>query len=288
MLKLLFAKLAHRTSHLPDNCPSVLGLVLIACFSLSIDAAPKKKALDFWLPHDVQNTTPVDHSPWQRLLDKYLIGDHSSGINRFRYSKVAAEDKTKLQSYIKSLAARNPRTLSRPEQMAYWINLYNALTVKLIVDNYPVESIKNLGKGFFSFGPWDDDIVEIEQQKLTLNHIEHGILRPIFNDPRIHYAVNCASLGCPNLSARAFTAENLESLLTYAAKTYVNHPRGVSLKDNKLVISSIYHWFKEDFGDSQQALIDHLVKYAQPELQTKLRRYRGGIKHEYDWKLNKP
>lgn len=103
--------------------------------------------------------------------------------------------KQQLKRYIQQMASLDPRDYKKQEQFAYWVNLYNALTVQLVLDNYPTSSIKKLGKGFFSFGPWDDDIIRVAGKKLTLNDIEHRILRPIWRDKRIHYVVNCASLG---------------------------------------------------------------------------------------------
>lgn len=127
----------------------------------------------------------------------------------FRYAEVTKEDKTLLNDYLDQLSKLDPREFNRQEQYAYWVNLYNALTVKLILDNYPVASITKLG-GLFSFGPWDEKVFTVAGQTLTLNDIEHRILRPIWKDPRTHYAVNCASLGCPNLQSQAFTAQNTE------------------------------------------------------------------------------
>ena len=230
----------------------------------------------------------IDHKPWQKILDKYLQSDHPSGVNRFHYSQVSADDKKALKIYLSQLRSIDPRAYRRSEQMAYWINLYNALTVDLILDNYPVKSIKKVGKGLFSFGPWDDDIVRIAGNKLTLNDIEHKILRPLWKDPRIHYAVNCASYGCPNLVTKVFTASNTDFLLNQSARDYVNHSRGVRFEDGNLIVSSIYHWYSEDFGGHDQKLIEHLKKYAEPQLKQKLDQYQGPIDHEYDWSLNEP
>lgn len=122
-----------------------------------------------------------------------------------------------------------------------------------------------------------------------MNNIEHDILRPIWNDNRIHYAVNCASLGCPNLASQAYTAANMERLLEKSATDYVNHPRGVQFQINgKLLVSSIYCWYNVDFGSTNDNVITHLRKYAKPELANRLRGYKGSIAHHYNWDLNKP
>jgi len=175
---------------------------------------------------------------------------------------------------------------NRDQQRAFWINLYNALTVEVVLDHYPLESIREISSGWFSRGPWDLELIEIEGEALTLNDIEHRILRPIWRDPRIHYAVNCASLGCPNLRMQAFTAANSDSLLEAGAVEYINHPRGARVVDGELHVSSIYVWFKADFGGNDAGVIAHLKKYAKGELRAAI----DGIEHidddSYDWRIN--
>ena len=263
-------------------------LAFLSVVSQITYAAPTNKPLIFWVDNDENNTHKINHGLWQALLDSYLTSNHPSGVNRFNYAMVTSGDRKKLNDYLNNLQQLDPRTYNRAEQQAYWINLYNALTVELILKNYPVESITKLGESYFSFGPWDDNVATIQGKKLSLNNIEQGILRALFKDNRIHYAVNCASISCPNLAAQAFTAENTNQLLDQGAKQYVNHPRGVVFKDDTLKVSSIYHWYKVDFGNNDEALIHHLIKYAEPELADKLQHYQGNIEHHYNWYLNKP
>ena len=231
----------------------------------------------------------IDHSRWQGLLDRHLRADHPSGINRFDYAAVAAdpEDRRQLTSYLRHLSATDPRTYARDEQMAYWINLYNALTVFVVVGRYPVDSITDIRSGLFSFGPWDEKLIDVGGEKLTLNQIEHGILRPIWRDPRIHYAVNCASLGCPNLATEVYRADNLERLLDQGARDYVNHPRGARVENGKLVLSSIYEWYEADFGGTDAGVIAHLRDYADPDLARVLDGHER-FDDDYDWSLNRP
>tara|TARA_R110002111_G_scaffold67104_6_gene109132 strand:- start:62 stop:907 length:846 start_codon:yes stop_codon:yes gene_type:complete len=276
------------TGQFKSNFISTISLLLLTLLSSLAIAAPENKPLIFWSGSNEKNTTIVDHTSWQELLDTYLDSKHASGINRFNYAAVNEKDQKVLNNYIKQLQAINPRELNRVEQKAFWINLYNALTVELIVKNYPIKSITKLGKSIFAFGPWDDILITIEGQELTLNNIEHGILRPFFNDNRIHYAVNCASMSCPNLSAIAYTSDNTDQLLEQGARQYVNHSRGVSFQNKKLKVSSIYHWYKDDFGGNNKSLIGHLSHYAEPDLAKRLKNYQGNVEHDYDWKLNKP
>ena len=246
----------------------------------------------YWDKSNEVTSQDIDHSQWQYILNRYLIvGKNKTEINWFNYKNVTNEDKLILKQYLVTLQEINPLQHTKAQQQAYWINLYNAQTVQLILDNYPVKSITKLGERFFSFGPWDDDAVTINDKTLSLNEIEHEILRPIWKDPRIHYAVNCASYGCPNLSATAFTGNNTEQLLTAGAYAYINHPRGVTVKGHDLEVSSIYKWYSEDFGQDDNALIEHLKRYANPTLKQALILFQqspGDIDYEYDWRLNKP
>jgi hypothetical protein len=223
------------------------------------------------------------------MLKKYLLTNHPSGINRFRYAAVSAADRQILKIYLERLQGVGVSSLNQSEQKAFWVNLYNALTVQVILDHYPVKSIMdiNISPGLFSRGPWDAKLLEIEGEEVSLNDIEHRILRPIHRDNRLHYALNCASLGCPNLQPTAYTAANLEQLLVQGATDYINHPRGAQVVDGKLQVASIYKWFQVDFGDSEQGVIRHLLLYLSPgSLADTLRTYDRGLRYDYDWSVN--
>ena len=268
----------------------MLGLLGVALLAGVAKAAPGSELLSTWEASVETNAAVIDHSAWQSILDTYLTS-HPSGINRFDYAalKANAEDAARLADYLTSLQELDPRHYSRQEQQAYWINFYNALTVRVVADAYPVDSIRDIYQGWLPLGPWDDVHAEVAGMPLTLNNIEHGILRPIWRDPRIHYAVNCASHGCPNLSPTVYTAANTEALLEAGARAYINHPRGVSFVDDDfLLISSIYEWYVEDFGGTEKTVIDHLMQYAEEALAARLKTFSGSIDYEYDWNLNTP
>lgn len=255
---------------------SLISIALLL-FSTLTFAAPKAELWAYWQPSNNANSAQISHARWQQILDKYLITESKQTL--FRYSAVTTNDKDNLARYLRDLARIDPRQYNKDEQFGYWVNLYNALTVQLILDNYPIKSITKLG-GFFSFGPWDDTLITITDQQLTLNDIEHRILRPIWRDPRIHYAVNCASFGCPNLLKTAFNGQNKNTLLEQAATDFINSSKGVSITGNQVRLSSIYDWFSSDFGN-------------QSELQTHLNQYRKGhniqlnsVSYGYDWSLN--
>jgi hypothetical protein len=209
------------------------------------------------------------------------------GINLLQYGGVSKIDYDLLKIYLTTLEGIPISSFSRPEQRAFWINLYNAATVNLILEHYPVESITKISFSFFSFGPWDEELLTIEGEELSLNDIEHRILRPIWQDPRIHYALNCASIGCPNLQPLAFTAKNTDSLLETGASEYINHPRGAKKEDKKLWLSKIFEWYQDDYGGNEAGVLIHIQKYAKENLANSLYEDELEIEYHYDWRLNK-
>ena len=279
------------------RCLRIAVILLVAMLIAAAAAhAQTAKLIPAWDASDENSVAHIDHGAWQEILNGYLRV-HDSGVNRFDYGalKANAGDFAKLASYLASLQSLDPRDYSRAEQKAYWINFYNALTVQVVADDYPVKSIKDISEsllgrlgGIFG-GPWDDVHAKVAGLDLTLNNIEHGILRPIWRDNRIHYAVNCASYGCPNLCPTVFTTDNTEELLDAGARAYVNHPRGVEFMDDDfIIISSIYKWYSADFGGTEKSVIEHLVKHADEALAARLRKFVGSIDYEYDWNLNRP
>lgn len=270
---------------------SLIGLsILITLLSVIsyflLSGAPKPKADDYWNISQENRETSINHDEWQYLLEEYLITDEPDKVNLMDYEGIQDNDKDRLYSYIEKLSEIDPRQYNRAEQKSYWINLYNALTVQLIVENYPIDSITKLGKTTLSFGPWDDQIVIIADKALSLNDIEHRILRPLWKDHRIHFAVNCASIGCPNLQEQAYTAGNTEELLNQGAVDYLEHPRGLRYEEGTLYLSSIFEWYGDDFGHDQAQLLNALSVYLNDESARDLKNYSGNIKYEYNWQLN--
>jgi hypothetical protein len=261
----------------------LLAIILgFALFSLSsAEAAPRAEAWPRWERHDPASTLVVDHDAWDRFLTDHLVT--ADGIHRLAYDKVSGEARHRLTAYIERLAAAPVDRLARDEQRAFWINLYNALTVKTVLDHYPVKSIRDIriSPGLFSSGPWGRKLIRVAGEEISLDDIEHRILRPLWRDPRLHYALNCASLGCPNLMRAAFTASNTEALLEEAARAFVSHPRGARLEGGKLIVSSIYVWFREDFGGGDSGIVEHLRHYG--AVLDGRTRIDGDA---YDWALN--
>jgi len=255
--------------------------------SPTAEAAPRAELWPRWQAHDAASTQTIDHNAWTRLLETYATKGED-GIVRVGYGRLNDADKQALESYIGRLTSTAVSTLNRDEQLAYWINLYNALTVDVVLDHYPVSSILKIriSPGLFSIGPWDKKLITVEGEELSLNDIEHRILRPIWRDPRIHYAVNCASIGCPNLALEAYTAENVERMLEANAIAHVNHPRGVRFENGELIVSSIYRWFVADFGGGNAGVVRHLRQYARGELAEKLADNSFIGDDAYNWSLN--
>lgn len=271
------------------NLPKLVVILLCSMLaSLNVGAAPAADLWPIWDHSNEANMESIDHSAWQAILERYLKSSGDPEVTRFDYQNVSSADKAKLQQYISALGETQITQYRKAEQQAFWINLYNALTVNLVLQRYPIDSIRDIKFGFFSFGPWDEKIAKVAGESLSLNDIEHRILRPIWRDNRIHYAVNCASIGCPNLATAAYTADNTESLLQQGAVDYVNHPRGASFDGDELVLSSIYDWYQVDFGGSEQGVIEHLLKFAKPGLAGRLSGHKGGVDYDYDWHLNSP
>ena len=225
-----------------------------------------------------------DHSAFDAILKAHVKPD-GEGYNRVDYASLAA-DADALDAYVAALEAATPSQLSADEAHAFWINLYNAKTLDVVLEAYPVKSIRriNLGGALFKPGPWSKEILEVEGVELTLDDVEHRIVRALFQDPMSHYALNCASYSCPNLATSAYTAENLEALMEEGGRLYVNHPRGVDIRRDRIVASKIYDWYAEDFGGEDQ-LKAHWVSLATPEKAAEIEAATIS-RYTYDWDLN--
>lgn len=251
--------------------------------ALLVQACSKKagKADENWMAFGTGGGM-VDHAEWDAFLGKYMRPS-PDGINRVAYAEAVKAGRTMLAPYLGQLQKTAVTGLSRDEQFAFWVNLYNAATVDLILQKYPVKSIRDIG--LLGQGPWGDKRLKVEGRDLSLDDIEHTILRPIWKDVRIHYAVNCASIGCPNLGVRAFRADHLEPMLNAAAAAYINHPRGFAMVDGGLVASNIYEWYEVDWG-SPEMVLAHARKFAAGAPAAILASARTIDSYDYNWSLN--
>ena len=227
------------------------------------------------------------------LLGKYVL-PNTDGVNRVDYArwKANGEDMSRLNRYLTDQASQIPSKMPRDQAFVFWSNLYNAITLKVVLDRYPVASIRDIKSDSLLdpkayIGPWRTKRVTIEGRSYSLDEIENDVLRPVFKDPRVHYTINCTAFGCPNLRTKAWSAATLDADLGAAARDFINHPRGVTvLPGNKLKVSSIYRWFGSDFGGNDVAIIAHLRKYAGAALAPALAAGIVIAEDDYDWSLN--
>lgn len=268
------------------------GFVLLFCINLLIFpsqaiASFNKTLWPVWLLNNPLSTQQIDHHLWGEFLhDNMLL--KKDGINRLKYNSMSVADKKKLDRYIKYLSSIDIVQYNRQEQLAYWLNLYNALTVKTIIEYYPVRSIKdvNISPGLFSIGPWGAQLVEIQGYPLTLDDINNKIIRAIWNDQRTHYALNNGSLGAPNLQITPYTGLNIEEQLNNAATQYINSLRGVQMIEGSLIVSKLYKWYIEDFGGDEKDVIQHLEFFAKEPLKSQLKHVNSIDSYIYNWHLN--
>jgi hypothetical protein len=216
----------------------------------------------------VEETSFHDHASLNKVLRTYV--NSKGNVNYAGLKKQLAP----LRQYIATLENTPPQSgWSREEKLSYWINLYNAVTLELVTKNYPVKSIRDIADN-----PWKLKLTTIDGKKLSLDHIENEIIRPQFNESRIHFAVNCAAASCPPLLNEAFTAQQLESQLQKLTIAFVNNPTYNTLSSSAISISKIFEWYAADFG----ALVPYLNRYAKIKIKSDASiSYR-----EYDWSLN--
>jgi hypothetical protein len=224
----------------------------------------------------------ADRQPMHAIFDGLLSKYNRQG--RVDYGGFKREE-ANLDAYLDLLAEIEPGTLGRDQRIAFYINAYNAWTIKLVLSGYPgVESIKDFGSLFKS--PWKKRFVRIGSQVLSLDHIENDILRPQFKDPRIHFAINCASKSCPQLYHEAFAGSRLDAQLDDATRRFINDKRFNRLEEKTLYVSRIFKWYRDDFdGD----IIGFFERYAAPPLKAAIVGRKKELKIEYldyDWSLN--
>lgn len=210
-----------------------------------------------------------DHSGWNKILKEYV--DDNGLVNY----KGLLENRSPLNEYIELLVNNIPdESWSRNEQLAYWMNAYNALTVDLILRNYPLNSIQDIKE------PWKQRLWQLGDKNYNLDEIEHKILRKM-DEPRIHFGIVCASFSCPKLLNEAFTADNVDGLLTRATREFLADPNRNSITSDKVELSKIFQWFAADFK-TEGTIIDFINKYTDLAIDPKAKkRFKN-----YDWKLN--
>lgn len=261
----------------------LLWMVLIA----TCNAAFLKNLWPTWEAHNPLSTATIDHSEWQTFLDRWVVVN-GEGIHVVDYARMQKADREQLKHYLNQLAKIDIDAYNRDEQLAFWINLYNALTVNIIAEHYPVSSIEeiNISPGLFSIGPWGAKVITINDTPLSLDEIHNRIIRPIWNDPRTHYAANNGSIGAANLSKEAFRGAVIQQQLNRAATNAVNSLRSVQVIEGKLLVSKVYEWYCDDFGGNTHDIINHIKYYAQHPLRDQLNDIDSVESYMYNWHLN--
>lgn len=224
-------------------------------------------------------TSPPSHELFSSLLQKHVDSTGFVDYESF------LTDKTLLENYLMTLNSFPPtKNWPEDEQKAYWINAYNAATIQLILENYPLKSIRDLHPlPYIPFvnTVWHIQNIAIGGKKGSLNQIEHEILRPRFNDPRVHFAINCASFSCPRLRNEAYTAAKLEIQLIEQTRSFINNPSKNNLTKTEIEISPIFNWFSSDFKE-KGSVIQFLNAYSDHNIDDK-----ANISYkEYNWSLN--
>jgi hypothetical protein len=224
--------------------------------------------------------TALDHSAYDRLLKKYV---NAKGLVNYKGLKA---DEAALNQYLAQLSKNPPAAnASKPEQMAFWINAYNAFTLRLILDHYPLKSIKDIGSKIkipLVNTPWAVRFFSIGSERMSLDNIEHGILRKRFDDPRVHFALVCASISCPALRNEAYTAAKLESQLEDQGRDFLNNPTKNNISKSNAQLSRYFEWYRSDWTDNKQSVVGWVNKYSVTKIDAKT-----PISYlEYNWNLN--
>mgnify|MGYP002395459470 CR=1 FL=1 len=224
------------------------------------------------LPAADPPSQPPSHQPWDQLLQKHVGPDGWVDYPGF------ASDREALRTYLETLGDHMPSgQWSREARLAYYINLYNAATVELILEHYPLESIRDIPR------PWGKKRVRIGDQHYSLGEIEHGILRKM-EEPRIHFAINCASVSCPKLLNEAFREKTLEAQLQQATRGFINDPSRNVFSEGEARLSRIFKWYRKDFTTVDTSLVDYLNRHLSVPLPPGTRVFYL----PYDWSLNEP
>ena len=229
-----------------------------------------------------QNSESADnlHQSFDELLQNYVHG------NRFDYEGIFnnKKDLQQLFDYVDLLEKQNPASWEKNDALAFWINLYNAATLELVLQNYPLKSIKDIG-GLFS-SPWKREVVTVAGRKLTLDAIENDVIRKEFGDARIHFAVNCASIGCPPLAIFAYSGKLLDAQLNENTQRALNDPNWVEITEDKILVTKIFDWYKGDFETDAGSVRKFIAKFRPADQQKIFDDSRKIETMDYNWNLN--
>lgn len=233
---------------------------------------------EYWDEYNTQSRESINHSLWDSFLEENLIKVE----NRYTldYSTINSIQRNRLEYYINDMSNIDIKNYNSDTQKAYWINLYNALAVKVLLDNYPVRSIMDIST-LFSRGPWNRKLITIDSKKLSLKDIKERILLPIWKDYRIHYILFDSSISGPELFPRAITTRNIEQFLSVSELNYINKSDSIKIEGSMVVISTLIKRYGEDLGFTD----DQMIKYLDDKLDKRLNLKLYGIRYGYNWLL---
>ncbi len=271
------------------NKPLIFIVLIVVAFAslIPIANAQRKQVLGRSVAsNQLVSFDSIDHSSFDTLLQKYVDED---GMVNYKDWGASSADRESLLTYINSLSAANPNTRSSKESaLAFWINSYNAVTIEGILQVYPTTSIRNHTAKVAGYNIWHHLKLNVAGSEYSLNDIEHNVLRKM-DEPRIHFAIVCASIGCPRLLNQAYVAENLEEQLQVNTRDFFSRSQNLQYDSasSTLQLSSLINWFADDFGKDSNGQVTYLAPYFPKQVQTAISTRGFNISYlDYDWNIN--
>lgn len=283
-------KPARRNSRLPKfACGIVVLAVIGVLYAMSGDGVRAQRVVlgRIWPVTDLVSIEKIDHRDWDRLLRRHVDEAGEVGYSQW---KETPDDVQALDAYLESLSRADPvLDAGREARLAFWINAYNALTIRGILREYPTASIQNHAARLWGFNIWRDLLLHVGEQDYSLGQIEHELLRPL-QEPRIHFAIVCASRGCPRLLNRAYQSSDLEQQLQDNSRNFFADPQRLNYDSStgRLRLSPILKWYAKDFGESQDEMLKNITPYLPDSVSGRLPDKRSFVPDylDYDWSLN--
>lgn len=261
-----------------ESMRQLIAILLIVTAGTAM-AAPTNNLAQHWQPHNADSTATIDHSALTSFLEKYVV-KQDGAPNMVRYGDITQADHKALQAYLASLTRVPLAKYNRNEQLAYWINLYNAALLNLVINHYPIKSVRDIDN------PWNLTVVRIDGINLSLNAIRNRILWPLWHYPILYYGLSWAAIGGPELHDKAYVGDGIYQQLTANARRFIASPQGLTTQDNRLIISKFFEWNSHAFGRTATALISQLREHAKPALSARLDVFHDIAGVRFDWRLN--
>lgn len=262
------------------------GLIAIFLFLQTNIALAEDSNWQQWATHNQHSLVEIDHSTWNRVLKTY-VHTNSFGQNMFDYASVSPADQRAIKHYLEMLSTVDVQDLNKNEQLAFWINAYNAIVVRVILKEYPVESILDVGGDVFNRGPWNNHYFSVGGVPISLSNIRREIIFTHWQDVRVIYALSCGAIGCPNLGAKAVIGRKVNGYLDAAAMAFINGPVAILKFDNDSVkTSKLFYWSKGEFIDHNVNILEHIKTYAVGDMARKLKNVENIRGYGFNWQLN--